>query len=301
MPGGERMIRGKTIEGTAMRIERMIKSFINDAEENSLRNDANDRAWEEPLVGFSRGDDPLYERLKADIGRFVWTPLEIFSQTFPSVKVGANELSVISWILPQTEKTKSDNRNQKAYPSETWVRARVYGEEVNDRLREHVVETLRASGIEAVAPLLSPFYEAFETSDRYGFAATWSERHTAYVSGLGTFGLCDGLITPRGKAMRCGSVVGRIQIPATERPYDDPYAYCLFFTKGLCGECIDRCPTGAITEAGHDKERCHQYLRGEVVGYTTTHFDLGGDSYSCGLCQTGVACESKIPTEADLR
>ena len=51
------------------------------------------------------------------------------------------------------------------------------------------------------------------TSDRFGFASTWSERHAAYASGLGTFGLSDGLITPRGQAMRCGSVVARIAVP----------------------------------------------------------------------------------------
>ena len=43
-------------------------------------------------------------------------------------------------------------------------------------------------------------------SEKYGMASCWSERHAAFVSGLGTFGLCDGLITPVGKAMRCGSV-----------------------------------------------------------------------------------------------
>jgi hypothetical protein len=43
----------------------------------------------------------------------------------------------------------------------------------------------------------------------------------AYAAGLGTFGLCDGLITARGKAMRTGSVVARLEIDASPRPYDD--------------------------------------------------------------------------------
>ena len=66
----------------------------------------------------------------------------------------------------------------------------------------------------------------------YVFASLLSERHAAYAAGLGTFGLCDGLITPKGKAMRCGSVVARIQIAATPRPYEDHHAYCLFYAKG---------------------------------------------------------------------
>ena len=292
---------GTDIKNPARWIENTIKAFIEGSPENSLRNEANDRAWAEPLVGFSRGDDPLYERFKADIGSFVWTPLEIFTRTFPESKAGPHELSVISWILPQTDETKFDNRRQTRFPAESWVRARSFGEEINDKLRDHLVATLQASRYEAVAPLRAPFYESYRTSEQYGLAATWSERHAAYVSGLGTFGLCDGLITARGKAMRCGSIVARIQIPPTERSYNDHRAYCLFYSQGLCGECIPRCPAGAITEAGHDKDKCYHYLRGEVTRYAKATLGLERDAYGCGLCQTGVACESKIPTEEDVK
>jgi epoxyqueuosine reductase len=50
----------------------------------------------------------------------------------------------------------------------------------------------------------------------------------AYAAGLGTFGLCDGLITACGKAMRTGSVAARLEIDALSRPYDDHQAYCPF-------------------------------------------------------------------------
>jgi len=49
--------------------------------------------------------------------------------------------------------------------------------------------------------MLSPPFKR-ETSEKYGYASSWSERHIAYVAGLGTFGFCDDLITPVGKAMR---------------------------------------------------------------------------------------------------
>ncbi len=98
-------------------------------------------------------------------------------------------------------------------------------------------------------------------SEKYGLSSAWSERHAAYVSGLGTFGLCDGLITPLGKAMRCGSVIARLSVTPTPRLYEDHHAYCLFFTKGICGKCADRCPAGAISkEKGHDKKRCQEYI-----------------------------------------
>jgi len=119
--------------------------------------------------------------------------------------------------------------------------------------------------------------------------------------GLGTFGLCDGLITRRGKAMRCGSVVVHIKIPPSERPYSDHHAYCLFFTKGLCGKCIGRCPVKAITKSGHDKVTCRDYIRPLVADYARSHYGIEAQHYGCGLCQTGVPCESKIPTEDDVQ
>ena len=91
-------------------------------------------------------------------------------------------------------------------------------------------------------------------SERFSYASSWSERHAAHAAGLGTFGLCDGLITAKGKAMRVGSVVAKISIEPTPRPYADHRAYCLFFADGTCGKCIDRCPVRAITESGHDKD-----------------------------------------------
>ena len=113
---------------------------------------------------------------------------------------------------------------------------------------EHVVKSLKQQGYEAVAPMLLPQWQT-KDSDRFVFSSMWSERHAAYAAGLGTFGLCDGLITPKGKAMRVGSVVARIPIPPTVRPYTDHHAYCLYFTAGTCRKCVERCPVGAITDA----------------------------------------------------
>lgn len=45
-------------------IEQYIKELVETSPDNSLQNQANERAWDEPLVGFSRGDDPLYRRAR---------------------------------------------------------------------------------------------------------------------------------------------------------------------------------------------------------------------------------------------
>ena len=276
-------------------IEGVIKEFINLSPENTLKNPANDKAWAPPLVAFSSGADPLYQEYKRHIGDFFQTPLEFFTQTFPEERVSPEQLTVISWILPQTDQTKADLRRETVHPSESWARARIFGEEVNVKLRKQVVENLTQSGIKAFAPMLSPLW-AWKVSEKYGFASSWSERHAAYAAGLGTFGLCDGLITPVGKAMRCGSVIAHLQVPSSRRPYQDHHAYCLFYTKGTCGKCIPRCPAGAVTKEGHDKAKCKSYVEW-TTQYVKDNFKFAG--YGCGFCQTGVPCESKIPIPDD--
>ena len=281
------------IKNPAKWIESMIRDFVNKSPDNTLKNPQNDKAWADPLVGFSGGDDPFYQEYKKYVGPFHWTPLEVFKLSFPSLEATSDQLTVISWILPHMKSTKADLRRETVNPPESWARARIFGEETNVKLRQHAVATLKEAGIEAVAPMLSPLFER-KDSEQYVFASTWSERHAAYAAGLGTFGLCDGLITPRGKAMRCGSVVAQIKVPATKRPYQDHHAYCLYFSNGTCGKCAERCPAGALTRAGHDKVKCRSYIFVTAKEYVKSSF--GFEGYGCGLCQTGIPCESKIPS-----
>ncbi|HEX9914777.1 MAG TPA: epoxyqueuosine reductase [Candidatus Bathyarchaeia archaeon] len=278
------------VNDPAERITGIIKSFIA-SPENTLEKWGDEPAWAEPIVGFSSGADPFYEFYKRDIGPFYASPLEFIGHAYPGEEFKAEDLTVISWVLPQTEATKRDHRKETHFPSERWARSRIMGEKVNIKLRTHVVDRLREQGVKAVAPMLSPLWRG-ETSPKYGYASTWSERHAAYAAGLGTFGLSDGLITPIGKAMRAGSVVAELYIEPSPRPYTDHHAYCLFYSEGTCGKCMERCPIGAITPEGHDKNLCSRYVN-MTHQYVPRHY--GFDGYGCGLCQTGVPCESGIP------
>lgn len=271
-------------------LEGVIRHFVA-SPANTMKNVGNEPAWDEPIVGYSNGADPLYDFYKRDIGGFFRTPIEFMKHTYPNLGLKPQQLTVISWILPQTKATKTDNRKETKWPSERWARTRIFGEEMNNELRRHVVNALISKGVEAVAPMLSPLWDR-AISEKYGFASTWSERHAAYAAGLGTFGLCDGLITSKGKAHRAGSVIANLIIPSTRRPYRDHHAYCLFYAKGTCGICIKRCPAGAITERGHNKKKCSAYLQ-TTHAYVETRYGFKG--YGCGLCQVGVPCESRIP------
>jgi len=273
-------------------LRREIADFVAISPLNTLGLPGGDVAWDSPLVGFSRGDDAIYQEYKGHIGDFYWTPMEIFQLTFPHVSAAPEDLIVISWVLPQTRATKDENADQKVYPSTRWAAARDLGEKFNVALRQHVVKTLFDETVQAVAPLLSPHW-CRQDSQKYGFASNWSERHAAHAGGLGTFGLCDGLISPVGKAIRAGSVVARLEVPATPRPYQSHQAYCLFFSHGICKKCAERCPVKAIRSEGHDKIRCRDHLE-KARSYVRKKYGME-NKVGCGLCQVGVPCESHIP------
>ena len=203
---------------------------------------------------------------------------------------------MVSWALCQSDEAKQSNRREARYPSETWARARMFGQECNNALHLALVAALDDAGYTAVAPALLPQWSQLP-SERFFVASTWSERHIAYVSGLGTFGLTGGLITEKGQAVRLGSVVVRARIPATPRLYSGPFDYCLFLTRGLCARCVARCPVGSVREEGRDKEPCSRHLGPAMREYVEGHFGFTG--YACGLCQTGVPCESRIPSPED--
>ncbi|MFO7696856.1 MAG: epoxyqueuosine reductase, partial [Anaerolineae bacterium] len=250
-------------------------------------------AWDTPLVGFARGDDPLFVDYKVHVGPEHWTPAEAMALAYPDVAIEPTALAVISWVLPQTAATRADSRAATVYPPERWARSRMFGEEFNNSLKGQVVQTLREAGYRAISPTLDPGFGTVDSA-RFVFSSRWSERHIAHACGLGTFGLCDGLITPAGKAMRLGSVVAQLPVEPAARPYTDHHAYCLHYARSTCGVCIQRCPVGALSAQGHDKRLCKAHLDSTRPIVRDRY---GFDGYACGLCQTGTPCEAGIPEE----
>ena len=143
-----------------------------------------------------------------------------------------------------------------------------------------------------MAPVFLPNFKHL-LDEKVGYA--WSERHIAYACGLGTFSLNDGLITPKGMAVRIGSVVTLLKLMPSEKRYQHHRENCLQFRNEKCGKCISRCPAGAITEKGHDKDKCYEYINSEPLKAKYLEYGLQNPRPACGLCQTGVPCEFGIP------
>ena len=245
------------------------------------RMESGDRIYDEPLVGIATAHDPYFLEFTRPevIGDVLRVPTSWLD--------GA--ASVVSFFLPFSETIRKSNRTF-GLPSAEWLHGRFRGEDLNSDAKRFVVSLIQAEGYRAVAPTLDSRF--VQTAD---FRSSWSERHVAFVAGLGTFGLSRGLITSKGMAGRFGSIVTDLEITVTPRPYSNPFEYCLFLSgKAPCRACVERCPVQAITDKGKDHPPCSDYLRREDLVQDVK--DRYGYRYvACGKCQTGVPCESGIP------
>ncbi|MFH1003475.1 MAG: epoxyqueuosine reductase [Chloroflexota bacterium] len=277
-----------------------IRDYTLTSPGNRLSAFAGEAIFEEPLVGFADGDDPLFERYKTIIGDYHLTPREVLvcgQPDGPGEAITPDRVSVISLVMPIAYQTRLSLRRESLVPSQRWNHTRWQGEAFIEELSRHVVSLLAEAGYRAVAPALASCYEVKERPTN--LAANWSHRHAAYAAGLGTFSLNDALITPRGIAMRCGSVVTDAPLPPSPRTYPDHLANCLFYRDGSCRNCIERCPVGAISERGHDKPKCRAYIshgQKEILKQLGREEGYLGRYPACGLCQTKVPCEARIPS-----
>jgi epoxyqueuosine reductase QueG len=232
--------------------------------------------WNAPLLAIAAAGDPLWKTLKqaAVIGPIHRSPCE----WLPEAK------SVIVYFLPYTKAMRRTYPKRSDLPSLEWVSGRRHGEVFNNKARQAVIRLIEQHGGKAVAPSIERDYQA------NNMRPMWSERHAAYIAGLGTFGVHGALITEKGCSGRIGSVITDLEFPTTLRPYVDVYEYCPYPSDGRCGACIPRCPVDAIGSSERDNHRCIEYSRG-IVGKAFAQWGY----FSCGHCLTWLPCVDRIP------
>jgi len=281
----------KSLRDNARFVENEIGDFVRTSALNRMPDDASQVIFDEPLVQYADASDVLFTQFKTIIAPVHLTPREALALAVGKKPEDLpDSLSVISWILSVAQKTRKSNRTKKSRPSRLWAYTRWYGEQFNEALRRHVVEVLRKRGYMATAPAIEPYFR--QERNEKGPYSNWSERHVAYVAGHGTFSLSDGFITEKGIAHRCGSVVTDLILPPSLRTASTAFSNCTYYANGGCKACITRCPAGAISETGHDKNKCFDYQRAE---FAPMREELGVGNTGCGLCQTKVPCEFKNP------
>lgn len=249
----------------------------------SRRADVGQRLYDAPLVRVGAADDPEWEVLKRPeaVGHLFRTPKEWLPQA----------VSVVSYFAPFSDFVVEGNKRDAVDVGNGWLYARVEGQAFLTEVNHFLEEWLRARGYNALAPYASPeFRYVFEAGTNaeiedksLSFTSNWSERHVAYVCGLGTFSLSKGLITERGVSGRFGSVVTDAPLPVSTRGYTGLYDYCT-----RCGACVRNCPAHAISlEHGKSHRLCCSYF--------DTLRERYAPRFGCGKCQVGVPCERGIP------
>lgn len=250
-------------------IEDWIREYFADTSMNNVTELNNLRLYDLPLVGVAAAIDPLFARLREPdaVGPMHKLPEEWL----------AGSRSIISYFLPFTEEVRSANRTP-GDPATEWLYGRIEGQIFNNALSSMLAHKLSEAGYPTVIPAQD---QRFSIVNR---RSNWSERHVAFIAGLGTISLNCSLITRLGAAGRVGSVVTSLELPATQRYYTAVDENC-----NHCGACIRRCPPRAIDSAGKDHAVCDAYLETIQRRYQPR--------YGCGKCQTAVPCEKGIPAK----
>lgn len=256
-----------------------VVSYLNGLITNDFRNALpegdNHPIWELPLVGVAAADDPLFDRFQDP--EVVGPQHRLPQEWLPGAQ------SIVSVFLPFSEHIFRSYKKDSRYSAIEFSSGKWNSSKFLNVVRRGLSRFFEQHGGQANAPNIDPRY------DSDGWLPFWSERHVAFAAGVGTFGLQQALITERGAYGRVCSVITTLKLTPTVRPYTEAYSYCLYAFDGSCRACVERCPTGAVNEAGKVVELCSKHGNSE-------HFKEWGYG-SCGHCSTFIPCSRGIPAK----
>lgn len=260
-------------EVTREEVRAWIEAYVRETEKSCSTR------WRRPLAGFADAHHPGFEKLRELIVPNHVMPWEVL----PEAK------TVLVYFLPFV-KEMADTNAGGSTPSPEWALAYEETNALFVRLNEYLTDKFWQRGVRA---LVSPEATAF---NREILRSRWSQRHIAYLAGLGTFGLNNMLITKSGCCGRLSSLVTDLDVEP-----DQPLAVenCIYKRTGKCGVCVRHCPSGALTFEGYDRHKCF----GVCLDNAKLYHDFGnsyasvasGDiedtgSEVCGKCVVNIPC-----------
>lgn len=239
-----------------------MKEYIEGCIKDLVKNTSGKTKYREPIIGFADPIDLEFSRIKSFTHEKHLLPQDLMSE----VK------TVVSFFIPFTKELVMGNKGDP-YVSKDWVEAYI---ETNQLIREiynHLEHQLKMYKIKVAWEIPQPSF------DEEKLMSTWSQRHVAYIAGIGTFGINNLLITEKGCAGRYGSFVIDYLIEPTKRVNRER---CLFKYNGSCGQCIALCPVGALSESGFDRYKCN-----ERVWEVDAYYKELDTCDACGKCSLG--------------
>jgi epoxyqueuosine reductase QueG len=229
--------------------------------------------WGEPIVAFADAQDPLFLKLKEVVD---------FAHLLPSDLL-ADAKTVISYFIPFTTETVASNSKGKD-ASKQWVQSYTETNQLITDLNTALSEMFTNSSFKAATTLPTHNF------DEEKLVSCWSQKHVAYVAGLGKFGLHHMIITEKGCCGRIGSIVTNAKIEPTQRI---PAEFCLYKLDGSCGVCIKKCVSKALKADSLDKQACYK----ECLRNAKTYAALGLADV-CGKCIAEIPCSFTNPSKA---
>lgn len=160
--------------------------------------------FRQPLIGFAAADDSAFEDVTLPDGQKMRTPRSLLP--------GAN--TVISWFLPYTKEIC--DRAARA-ENEDLCRQEIYEEAAStyERLTDWVCGYLEGSGYRGY-PMPLP-----ERVDDWDRKDAWSHRIAAQAAGIGKMA-GKRLLTEKGTAGICGTIITSARVDVRRRPPADP-------------------------------------------------------------------------------
>lgn len=250
------------------KLENLIKEYVKTYSEN---NDT-ETNWEEPLIAYANAEDPLFLEMKKVVHPNHSMPKDFLEGT----------QTVISYFIPFKEEIVRSNISGKL-ASRTWAKAYIETNKLIGDLNYYIYYILKNMGVDSA--IIPANYNYSEKE----LLSQWSQRHVAFIAGLGKFGTNNMLITKKGCSGRFGSIVTTLKIQPTKRSEEE---YCLHKYNGSCKKCISNCTTGALKVNSFDRNKCY-----EVCIVNANRYSDFGFCDVCGKCTVNIPCSFKNPVE----
>ena len=228
--------------------------------------------WKEPLVAYADAMDDMFYNLKNVVSLSHALPIDFLPE--------AN--TVVSYFIPFDEVVVKSNIEGKD-SSFTWVKAYIETNQLILNLNVFIKNELQKLGYKTaiVPPTLN--------LDNKKLISDWSQRHVAFIAGLGKFGLNNMLITDKGCCGRIGSFITELKIEPTKRGDAEN---CLYKYINTCKKCVDRCVNDALKVDYFDRHKCYEMCLHNVK----LNSDIGFSDV-CGKCMVNVPCSTINPVK----
>ena len=233
-----------------------------------VKNKKGATSYRDPIIGFVAADDPEFAKL---------SELVEFQHLMPEdLLQGAR--SVVCFYLPFVPEIVYPNQEYKKQVAREWGVAYYETNALIGYINRRLIEVLKEHGVNAAA---EPATGNFDSNE---LRSHWSHKSIAVMTGIGSFGLHQLIITDAGCTGRFGTLVIDAELPI-DKP--ERKERCEYFDSGTCMDCVIACPANALSKDERiNRADCWELLLENRKGF----LDIGDNVHVCGKCAVVGPC-----------